>query len=93
LSISELIALETIVTAKITFINEGLIPAELFAFAEELLADVDISDSPFVALTKHLQAKLWTNDKELIQGLKKKKFKDIITTEEMFDLYDAFERE
>lgn len=45
-----------------------------------------MEDVPFIALTNHLKAKLWTGDKELIKGLQKKKFKNIITTAELLKL-------
>ena len=92
LTISELEELELITTKKITFISEELIPQKHLLFAENLLADIDPDDTTFVALAKHLKAKLWTGDKELIMGLKAKKFNDVITTQELSDLLDKLER-
>lgn len=56
----ELAELETLITKNITFINEGLLPQALILSAEILLKDIDPSDTPFVALAKHLDAKRWT---------------------------------
>jgi hypothetical protein len=43
-------------------------------------------------LTKNLKAKLWTGDKELIKGLKSKKFKEIITTGEILEILEKIEK-
>ena len=88
----ELEELEFIVTEKISFINEALLPAKIIVISENLLADIDLNDSPFLALSKHLKAKLWTGDKKLSLGLQRKKFKDIITTSQLSELLDKLER-
>jgi len=41
----------------------------------------------FVALANHLRCKLWTGDKRLIAGLRKKSFPRIITTDELLELF------
>ena len=88
----ELEELEFIVTEKISFINEALLPAKIIVISENLLADIDLNDTPFLALSKHLKAKLWTGDKKLSLGLQRKKFKDIITTSQLSELLDKLER-
>jgi predicted nucleic acid-binding protein len=45
-----------------------------------------MDDIAFVALSLFLDIKLWTGDKQLIGGLTKKGFKNIITTHEMLQL-------
>lgn len=92
LSPQELEELEFLVTKNITFINEGLLPEKTIIATENLLADIDLNDTPFVALTKHLKAKLWTGDKKLSLGLQMKKYKDIITTSQLSELLDNLER-
>lgn len=83
--------LEMMVIKNINFINEELIPPKTFDTAEKLLKDIDLGDVPFVALTKDLNGKLWTGDKKLIDGLKAKKFNNVITTLELAMLLDEFE--
>ena len=92
LSIEELEELQDLITKNITFIHEGLLPEKTIIAAEKLLIDVDLNDTVFVALTKNLKAKLWTGDKELIKGLKSKKFKEIITTGEILEILEKIEK-
>jgi len=93
LSELELIELETLVTKNISFINEGLLPQALIQSTETLLKGIDQSDTPFVALTKHLEAKLWTGDMRLLTGLKAKRFNDVISTAELSLMLDDLEKE
>ena len=60
---------------------------------EAQLKTVDADDTVFVALTKHLEGKLWTGDLQLYNGLKAKRFKDIILTSELTLLLDDLEQD
>jgi predicted nucleic acid-binding protein len=91
LSIDDLTELEMLLTGNITFINEELLPKELLLSTESLLKNIDIGDTPFVALAGHLEAKLWTGDMKLYNGLKAKRFKNIISTAELSSLADELE--
>lgn len=71
---------------KITFINLELIPKSIFKKAEELVSQIDIDDTEFIALTDHIRGKLWSGDKELIKGLKKLGWSKIISTDELLIL-------
>ena len=93
LSEDELAELEGLVTHNITFIDVRLLPQDLLKQTEILLKSIDPNDTPFVALTKHLEGKLWTGDMQLYNGLKTKRFKDILTTAELSILLDDLERE
>ena len=75
--------------AKINFINEEFIPPQIWLSAEAISVDIDIDDSDFIALTKHLKGYLWTGDKELYNGLKLKKFKRVYSTTELIALRTA----
>ena len=92
LSEAELIELETLITQNITFIDERLLPQELLEKTEALLKSIDPNDTPFVALTRHLEGKLWTGDMQLYDGLKAKYFEDILTSSELSLLLNDLER-
>lgn len=63
------------VLQRIHFVNEDIVSMENRVIAYELCKDVDENDTPFVALAFELDACLWSSDKKLIKGLKKKGFK------------------
>jgi predicted nucleic acid-binding protein len=58
----------------ISFIREATIPLRTWLEAHRLCRDVDADDTPYVALTLHLDAKLWTYDVVLKAGLRAKGF-------------------
>lgn len=78
--------------SKLKFINEDIIPVEIWLEAEKNTKDIDIDDIDFVALTKFLQATLWTGDKILYNGLKKSNFIKIINTSGLQSLSIAFQK-
>ncbi len=72
---------------KILFVNEEIISQKTWEDSEKITEGIDIDDTDFVALTKHLKGKLWTGDKLLQAGLKSKGFKSVLTTNEMLILW------
>ena len=76
----------TQVLSKLKFINEEIIPVEMWLASEEITKGIDIDDTDFVALTKFLKATLWTGDKVLYNGLKKLGFKKVHNTTELLAL-------
>jgi predicted nucleic acid-binding protein len=72
--------------SKIRIINANLIPPNVFIEVENLVKDIDIDDTEFVALTSHIHGKLWSGDKTLLNGLKNKGWSKYITTNELFYL-------
>lgn len=68
---------------KLTFINEELIPQTDWEKAEELLKEIDLDDTDFVALTRFLKGILWTGDKPLYNGLKSKRFRTVFNTQDL----------
>ncbi len=93
LSEESLIELEELVTQRITFIDERLIPKKTFLDAQKLLKDIDENDSIFVALNDLLKGHLWTGDKQLYTGLKSKNYNRILFTQEVTKLIDELEEE
>ena len=89
----QLSELEDLITQRITFIDERLIPQDLLTKTEIQLKAIDPDDTVFVALTKHLEGKLWTGDLQLYNGLKAKRFKNIILTSELSLLLDDLEQD
>jgi predicted nucleic acid-binding protein len=75
------------ITKRITFIDEILISDTELLNALDIVEDIDESDALFVALTNHINGKLWTGDKKLISGLQKKRYLKTISTN---DLYEQF---
>lgn len=62
------------VMESLHLIESSSIPVGMWMRARQLCHDVDIKDTPFVALTLHLEADLWTDDDELKAGLRAKGF-------------------
>jgi predicted nucleic acid-binding protein len=60
--------------ARVHFVEEGVIPIGTWMEARRLCRNVDLKDTPFVALTLHLDGRLWTADAELKAGLRAKDF-------------------
>ncbi len=68
---------------RIIFINEELIDTHALQQGYELVRDVDLKDLPFVALSLHLDASLWTGDHTLANGLRAKGFIRCLTTADL----------
>ena len=85
LSDNELYELIELLYSKIHFISEELIPKESLLIADKLTADVDFDDVLFVALSIHLNCKVWTGDKVLVNALIKKGYKRFINTQELIE--------
>lgn len=81
--LSEEILFETLhkIFKNIHFVNDELISNENLKKAYDLCHDIDEKDILFVALTLELNGVLWTGDKELKEGLKKKGFNKFLIRE------------
>lgn len=77
LSSDELLELLHLLTSRIEFISEKTISLTNKKKAYEFCKDTDINDTPFVALSLELNAKLWTGDKKLKNKINKEKFIDL----------------
>ena len=78
--------------ARLTFINEELIPKNTWLQSEKIVAGIDPDDIDFVALTKYLKGSLWTGDKQLYDGLKGKRFRTVYNTTDMILLRSRLTR-
>ena len=80
---NDLADIEKAVLSTITFISEDTISERSWIRALDLTKDVDEDDTPFIALGIELDAKVWTGDKVLSDGLSKKGADAVITTAEL----------
>ena len=71
--------------AKVHFVNESIIPRDIFEKAYRLCCDCDASDTPFVALALFLDARLLTGDKKLTRSLQKKGCRNSVTMQELIE--------
>lgn len=76
LSRDEVLELLSSIVNQIKFYEEDLISIGSWIEAFRLCRDVDEKDTPYIALSLELNAKLWTNDNELKIGLRSKGFND-----------------
>jgi len=76
----------TQVLAKLNFINEEIIPLEIWLSSEKIAKNIDIDDIDFIALTKFLKATLWTGDKVLFNGLKQINYKKFVNTTQLLTM-------
>jgi len=74
LSDIELLELMYRIFQKISFVSEATISKDNKKKAFRLCKDIDEDDTPFVALALEFEAEIWSGDKKLNIGLKKKGF-------------------
>jgi predicted nucleic acid-binding protein len=86
LTLEQILESEYQIYKYITFISEEQISMESWQFADSLVSDIDPKDVVYIAYTKQFKCKLWTGDKKLINGLVKKSYNNILTTENLFVL-------
>ena len=74
LSKSEVLELLSSILNQIKFYEEDFISVGNWTEAFRLCRETDEKDTPYIALSLELKAKVWTNDNELKIGLRKKGF-------------------
>ncbi|MBL7730124.1 MAG: hypothetical protein JNM88_03025 [Chitinophagaceae bacterium] len=74
---------KTSVFAQIDFIDITAIPDTYIKEAVQLTMDIDFKDFQFVALAIFMDAVLWTADRKLYNGLRRKNFRNVISTQEL----------
>lgn len=65
---------------KIELIDLAIISTKTWDESIKLLQNIDEFDAPFIALSIELSAPLWTGDKKLINGMKKKNINWVLST-------------
>jgi predicted nucleic acid-binding protein len=76
-------ALEELLISRISIVSNSSIASPVWERAYDLVKDIDEDDDQFVALALHLNCPLWTGDKKLVNGLRRKNFKLLITSDEL----------
>jgi predicted nucleic acid-binding protein len=76
-----------LITSRLVFVDDILLTDNDLNKAIDLVSGIDQDDALFVALTNHLLAHLWTGDKRLINGLKKKGYSRALTTDELYEIF------
>ena len=74
MSIAQVREAEFYISRDITFISEEQINPASWLYAEKLVHNIDPKDTPYVAFSKHFRCKIWSGDKQLMEGLSKKNF-------------------
>lgn len=85
----ELNFLKRIMMKKIDLIDLESLQATIWDMAVELTKNVDEFDTPFIALSLELKSPLWTGDKKLEIGLKKKGVDWVLNTAKMKQIRDG----
>jgi len=75
--------LEFQICREITFISEDQINKKMWEAANAIGSKIDEKDIPYIAFSKQFKCKIWTGDKKLINGLRKHKLSNFITTQEL----------
>ncbi len=78
---------KTSVFAQIDFIDISAIPDSYAREAVQLTRDIDFKDFQFVALALFMDAVLWTGDRKLYNGLRRKKFNNVISTQQLHSTF------
>jgi len=81
---NEFLDIYGLILRNITILNHSLIPIEIYRNAELLCKDIDIDDTIFIAVSDFTEGVLWTGDLKLINGLTKKGYNRLITTDELY---------
>ncbi len=81
-----------LILKNITILNHSIVPIEIYKNAEIVCQDIDIDDTIFVAVSDFTKGILWTGDLKLLNGLIKKGFKNLIKTDDLYQIFLTRER-
>ncbi len=88
----EFLEVYDLILKNITILNHSVIPTEIYKNAELLCRDIDIDDTSFVAISIFTKGILWTGDLKLLTGLIKKGYKNLIKTNDLYQIFLTKER-
>jgi len=86
LPIDEVLRVESKVIRPVQFISGYQIPESIWIKSEQIVLDIDPKDTAYLAFSFYFKCKIWTGDKELKAGLLRKGLKNVISTEELFQI-------
>lgn len=89
LSKADMAIVEDRVFERITIVPHESIEAHHWERAFDLVKGIDERDDQYVALALHLGQPLWTGDKKLVNGLRRKGFKLLVTSDELRKRFEA----
>jgi predicted nucleic acid-binding protein len=89
MSMEEVMRIENKITKPISFLSGVLVPESNWIRAEQVVLDVDVKDTPYVAFSMFFKCKIWSGDKVLRNGLINKGFRNVITTDELFEIRET----
>ena len=72
LDIAQVEAIESLFIEQLELIEEAVVPMEIRAKAANALASIDPQDAPYLALALHFECPIWTGDRKLSNGLRRK---------------------
>jgi len=75
--------LKLMILKKIELFDLDLVSKESWLKADELTKNIDVFDTPFIALCLELKSPLWTGDQKLKRGLEKMNIDWILGTEQI----------
>jgi predicted nucleic acid-binding protein len=89
LTLPEIQKIENKITKPVVFMSGFHSPANKWITAEKMVIDIDPKDTPYVAFSLFYKCKIWSGDKALRNGLENKGFKNIISTDELFEYRES----
>ncbi len=91
LSEEKFLELYGLILSNVRTLNHLIIPNKYYQSALEICQEIDIDDTPFVAVNDFVDGRLWTGDFKLTNGLIAKGYSKIITTNELYTDFLQFE--
>jgi predicted nucleic acid-binding protein len=85
-SVSDIKKQLQLLTETFLLVNEKDISDQAIARAKNLIRGLDINDYLYLAVTIYFDSLLWTGDLKLSRGLKRKGYRNIITTRDLKEI-------